>query len=163
MVAGVNPVAVDVIAAEIAGLPKRYLWVEQAAYRLGLDGSDPATITVAGIPVAEARVADFQLPHISDVQFGLPRFIKDRLRHQLTSRPGVDPQKCRLCGICRNACPPEAITIADGTLTFDYRRCIRCFCCRELCPEAALTVTDGLILRLIKVYKSRRRKNPAGH
>jgi uncharacterized protein (DUF362 family)/NAD-dependent dihydropyrimidine dehydrogenase PreA subunit len=152
LLAGTNPVAVDVIAAEVAGIPKKLLYVERAAQRLGLAGADRSTITTAGLPLEAARVPDFRLPHISDVQFGLPAFLKNRLRHYLTSRPEADPAKCRLCGVCRDACPPRAITVAEGRLRFDYHRCIRCFCCRELCPDAALTVTEGALLRIIKKF-----------
>ncbi|HEY6008547.1 MAG TPA: DUF362 domain-containing protein [Geobacteraceae bacterium] len=152
LLAGTNPVAVDVIAAEVAGIPKKLLYVERAAQRLGLAGADRTTIATAGLPLEAARVPDFRLPHISDVQFGLPAFLKNRLRHYLTSRPEADPAKCRLCGVCRDACPPQAIRIEGGQLRFDYHRCIRCFCCRELCPDAALTVTEGTLLRIMKRF-----------
>ena len=152
LLAGANAVAVDVIAAEIAGIPKKLLYLERAAAQLGVDGADRSTITTTGLPVSEARVADFRLPHISDVQFGLPPFLKNRLRHYLTSRPCVLPEKCRLCGICRDACPPRAIAIRDGALHFDYHACIRCFCCRELCPDGALDVKEGALARLIKRF-----------
>lgn len=152
LLAGANAVSVDVIAAEIAGIPKKLLYVEQVAARLGIDGADRSTISAAGLSVDEARVANFRLPHISDVQFGLPPFLKNRLRHYLTSRPCVMPEKCRLCGVCRDACPPHAIEIRDGKLHFDYHACIRCFCCRELCPDGALDVKDGALSRLIKIF-----------
>jgi uncharacterized protein (DUF362 family)/Pyruvate/2-oxoacid:ferredoxin oxidoreductase delta subunit len=152
LLAGADALAVDVIAGEIAGIPKKLLYVERAAAKLDLDGAERSAITTVGLPPAEARVAGFRLPHISDVQFGLPAFLKNRLRHYLTSRPCVIPEKCRLCGICRDACPPRAITIAGGRLRFDYHACIRCFCCRELCPDAALDVTEGTILRIMKKF-----------
>ena len=152
LIAGANAVSVDVISAEIAGIPKKLLYVEQVAARLAIDGADRSTINTAGLSVDEARVADFRLPHISDVQFGLPPFLKNRLRHYLTSRPCVIPGKCRLCGICRDACPPHAIEIRDGKLHFDYHACIRCFCCRELCPDGALDVKEGALSRLIKIF-----------
>jgi uncharacterized protein (DUF362 family)/Pyruvate/2-oxoacid:ferredoxin oxidoreductase delta subunit len=158
LLAGVNPVAVDVIAAEIAGLPKQLLHVERTAERLGLAGADRGTIETVGIPLAEAKVAPFKLPHLLDVQFGLPRFLKDRLRHQLTTRPIQLVERCKLCGICVAACPPRVIAIKEGRLRFDYHNCIRCFCCRELCPDGALGVQAGWLLRLLK---RRREKNSA--
>jgi uncharacterized protein (DUF362 family)/Pyruvate/2-oxoacid:ferredoxin oxidoreductase delta subunit len=153
LLAGINPVAVDVIAGEIAGIPKRLLYVERMAERLGLDGADRATVMTVGVPLDEARVAGFRLPHISDVQFGLPPFLKNRLRHYLTARPCAVPEKCRLCGICVDACPPRAIAIRDGGLVFDYHRCIRCFCCRELCPDGALDVRDGVLLKFVRKFQ----------
>ncbi|HYS42946.1 MAG TPA: DUF362 domain-containing protein [Geobacteraceae bacterium] len=153
LLAGVNPLAVDVIAAEIAGIPKKLLYVEVAARKLGLDGADRSSIGTVGLPLDEARVAPFRLAPISDVQFGLPAFLKNRLRHYLTTRPCAIPEQCRLCGICVNACPPRAIEIKDGKLVFDYHRCIRCFCCRELCPEGALDVAEGSLLRIIRKFR----------
>ncbi len=152
LLAGVNPVAVDVIVAECAGIPKKHLHIERMAAKLHLDGADRAQIKTVGIPLDEARVKDFRLPHISDVQFGLPSFLKNRLRHYLTSRPCAIPEKCKLCEVCVEACPPNAIAIKDGRLTFDYHRCIRCFCCRELCPDGALGVREGSLLKYIKRF-----------
>ena len=148
LLAGDNPVAVDVIAAEIAGIPKRLLYVERQAERLVLPGADRSAITLAGAALPDLGIRPFRLPPVADVQFGLPGFLKRRLRNQLTTRPVVIREKCRLCGICVKACPPAAMSIESGVLAVDYRQCIRCFCCRELCPEAALDVKKGLLLHL---------------
>ncbi len=152
LLAGDNALAVDLIAADILGIPEKLRYVERVALKLRIAGADRATVETVGLPLEEARVAGFRLPHLSDVQFGLPVFLKNRLRHYLTSRPVANPELCRLCGICRDACPPRAIEIGDGKLRFDYHRCIRCFCCRELCPDGALDVKEGTLLHLIKKY-----------
>jgi uncharacterized protein (DUF362 family)/Pyruvate/2-oxoacid:ferredoxin oxidoreductase delta subunit len=153
LLAGANAVAVDVIAATVAGIPQKLRFVEQTALKLGIDGANRESIAIVGAGLDEARVAPFRLPHISDVQFGLPAFLKNRLRHYLTTRPCSIPEKCRLCGICVNACPPRAIAIKEGKLHFDYHACIRCFCCRELCPDGALEVNEGAILKLAKRFR----------
>jgi uncharacterized protein (DUF362 family)/Pyruvate/2-oxoacid:ferredoxin oxidoreductase delta subunit len=150
LLAGANAVAVDVIAAELAGIPRKLLYLENAARRLALPGSRREEIGCCGVNLNEVNCRPFKLPHLSDVQFGLPSFLKNRLRNQFTSRPVVREQKCELCGVCVRACPPEAIRVEGGRLRFDYQRCIRCFCCRELCPHAALKLKDGWLLNLIK-------------
>lgn len=150
LMAGDNAVAVDQVAAEVAGIPKKLLYLESAARGMDLPGSRREEISVIGADPGTALARPLRLPHLSDVQFGLPGFLKNRLRHQFTSRPEVATEKCELCGICVKACPPEAIRVQGGRLRFDYQRCIRCFCCRELCPHAALTLKDGLLLRLLK-------------
>ena len=150
LMAGDNAVAVDQVAAEVAGIPKKLLYLESAARGMELPGARREEITVIGADPATALARPLRLPHLSDVQFGLPRFLKNRLRHQFTARPEVAQEKCELCGICVKACPPEAIRVQGGRLRFDYQRCIRCFCCRELCPHAALTLKDGFLLRLMK-------------
>lgn len=153
ILAGANAVAVDVVAAELAGIPKQLLWVERAAERLGIDGWDRSRIATVGLPPDDARVPDFRLPHLSDVQFGIPGFLKNRLRHHLTARPVPNPEGCHLCGACLDACPPRAISVRDRRLHFDYHACIRCFCCRELCPDGSLGVRDGVLLKLLKKFK----------
>lgn len=153
ILAGSNAVAVDVVAAELTGIPKKLLWVERAAERLDIEGWDRTCITTVGLSLDAARVPDFRLPHLSDVQFGLPRFLKNRLRHHLTARPVPSPEGCRFCGACRDACPPQAISLREGRLHFDYHACIRCFCCRELCPDGSLSVRDGALLKLFKKFK----------
>ena len=150
LLAGSNAVAVDQIAAEIAGIPKKLLYLENAARRLDLPGSRREEIETCGVPLDRGLCRPLQLPQLSDVQFGLPGFLKNRLRNQFSSRPEVVTHKCELCGVCVKACPPQAIRVEGGRLRFDYQRCIRCFCCRELCPHAALRLKDGALLALIK-------------
>jgi ferredoxin len=148
LLAGVNPVAIDMIAAGIAGIPKKLLFVERQAEKLGLPGSDRSAIEVAGTDLQSLQLRPFRLPTVSAVDFGLPRFIKNLLRNQLTTRPVQIRSRCVLCGVCVKACPPGVIKISGKKLEFDYRRCIRCFCCRELCPEAALAVQKGFLLKI---------------
>jgi len=150
LLAGDNAVAVDLIAAEIAGVPRKLLYLENAARKLQLPGCRREEIETCGMTPGEALCQPLRLPQLSDLQFGLPGFLKNRLRNQFSSRPEVDTQKCELCGVCLRSCPPEAIQIKEGKLRFDYQRCIRCFCCRELCPHAALRLKDGALLALIK-------------
>ncbi|GFO56039.1 (4Fe-4S)-binding protein [Geomonas sp. Red276] len=150
LLASDNAVAVDVIAAELASIPRNLLYVESAARSLALPGANREEIECVGGSPREAGIAPFKLPHLSDVQFGLPKFLKSRLRNQLTSRPEAVDDVCRLCEVCVRACPPKAITVQGGRLRFDYHRCIRCMCCRELCPHAALKLKDGLLLSVIK-------------
>jgi len=158
LLAGDNAVAVDVVAAELAGIPKELLYVENAARRLKLPGGTRSGIECLGEPLDRLGCPSLRLPHLSDVQFGLPGFLKNRLRNQLTSRPEAIDGSCELCGICVRACPPGAIAVAGGRLRFDYRRCIRCLCCRELCPHAALKLKDGWLLGLLKKGRAKPRQ-----
>lgn len=152
LMAGVNPVAVDVIAGEILGIPGGLLHVERAALKRGEPGVERSGIETSGCSPSELRIRDFRLPRAASVQFGMPRFLARFLRNHFTAFPYPDMEKCVLCGICRDACPPGAMEIRDGKLRIDYRRCIRCFCCRELCPENALRTGKGRILKIINRY-----------
>jgi uncharacterized protein (DUF362 family) len=148
LLAGANPVAVDVVAGRLAGIPHELLPVEQEARRRNLPGARWEEIELLGEPF-QAVEQPFVLPGGLDVQFGLPRFVKELLRNQLSPLPAADQNLCVLCGVCRDACPPRAITITKNALKVDSGRCIRCWCCRELCPHQALVVKRGLLLRLL--------------
>ncbi|MHC1697384.1 MAG: DUF362 domain-containing protein [Geobacteraceae bacterium] len=150
LIAGENAVSVDVVAAEILGIPKKLLYLERVAAKLEIVGVERSAIHLSGYSLDDAHIPDFKLPPLSDVQFGLPRFLSRHIRHYFTAYPFPLPRKCKLCGICRDACPPGAMEIRNGSLEIDYPRCIRCFCCRELCPEHALGVREGRLLRIIK-------------
>lgn len=152
MLAGVNPVSVDVVAADLLGIPGRLLFLENAAKKMGIIGAEMDAIAVSGCSLADARVDGFRLPPTSDVQWGLPRFLARRIRNLVTAYPSPLPDLCECCGICRDACPPGVIKLDGKALRIDYKRCIRCFCCRELCPKAAMGVREGRFLRIIKKF-----------
>jgi uncharacterized protein (DUF362 family)/ferredoxin len=155
LIAGVNPVAVDMVAGQLAGIPRELLHVELEARRMGLDGTSWEEIEILGASLDSFPLKPFKLPSGLDVQFGLPKFISNSLKRQLTSFPIADQQHCVLCGICRDACPPEAIEIKNSALSVDQVRCIRCWCCRELCPHDAMLVHKSFILKIISALAGR--------
>ncbi len=158
LLAGGNPVAVDVVAARIAGIPADLLHIECEARRQGLAGSCWEDIEVIGAQPSDFTGRPFKLPAGLDVQFGLPRFIKEGLRNHLMARPYALKDRCALCGVCQDACPPGIITIKNSALSIDHGRCIRCWCCRELCPHDAMEVKSGLILKAVSAMGRIRRR-----
>jgi uncharacterized protein (DUF362 family)/ferredoxin len=156
LIAGVNPVAVDVVAGRLAGIAPELLHVEREAARMGLTGAIWEDIRISGAPLDSFPSKPFRLPKGLDVQFGLPRFLKNSLKRYLIAHPVADRQHCVLCGVCRDACPPAAIEIKNSALTVDQERCIRCWCCRELCPHDAMLIHRGLLLRLVSALSGRR-------
>lgn len=156
LIAGVNPVAVDLVAGKLAGIPSDLLHIELQAAAMGLPGSSFNDIAVFGTPLESLTGSRFKLPKGLDVQFGLPAFLKKSLKRHLTSFPAADKNKCELCGICRDACPPAAITIKNSVLSVDNARCIRCWCCRELCPYDAMAVKRSLLLSLLTALGKRK-------
>ena len=152
LIAGINPVAVDVIAGKLAGIPADLLHIEREAARLKLPGAEIEDIEICGVPLDAIPEVHFRLPNGLDVQFGLPGFLTRMLKSQLTSYPAADLKACVLCCICRDACPPAAITIQNSALSVDNARCIRCWCCRELCPHDAMQIKRGLLLRTLMLF-----------
>ena len=151
LIAGTNPVAVDVIAGKLAGIPAELLHIEREAISMGLPGALFDNIILRGTPLKTIPQKHFRLPTGLDVQFGLPAFLTKALKNQLTSYPRADSVTCVLCGICRDACPPGAITIKNSALSVDNARCIRCWCCRELCPHDAMLVRKELLLKILQM------------
>jgi hypothetical protein len=111
LIAGANPLAVDLVAAELAGIPAELLYVERQARSMGLAGASRRDILTLGDAPDSFASKPFRLPKGADLQFGLPSFLKKWLRRYLTSLPSVDRKRCILCGICRDACPPKVISI----------------------------------------------------
>jgi len=155
LIAGINPVAVDVVAGKVAGIPSDVLYVEREAVSMKLPGARLEEILICGTPLESVVGTKFRLPVGLDAQFGLPVFLKKALKRHLTSFPAANKKKCVLCGVCRDACPPEAITIQNSALSVDNARCIRCWCCRELCPHDAMEVRRGILLRLFRGLSAR--------
>ncbi|MDA8412291.1 MAG: DUF362 domain-containing protein [Desulfobacteraceae bacterium] len=156
LIAGVNPVAIDVVAGRLAGIPGELLHVEREARRMGLAGTSWEEIEISGASLESFRTIPFRLPVGLDVQFGLPKFLSTIIKRQLTAFPIADRQSCVLCGVCRDACPPEAIEIKNSALTVDQGRCIRCWCCRELCPHDSMRVRRSLVLKMVSALAGRR-------
>jgi len=153
LLAGVNPVAVDLVAAGLAGIPADLLPLQQEAKIMGLAGTNYAELELFGMPLSNFDAPPFRLPSGMDTQFGLPRFLNNLLKKHLTAYPVAERKKCLLCGICRDACPPAAISIKNSALTVDQKRCIRCWCCRELCPHDAMTVRRGVVGKLLQIVR----------
>jgi ferredoxin len=120
---------------------------------MGLAGSKREELKIVGDLPESITGRPFKLPKGADLQFGLPGFLKKGLRRYMTSLPSVDRERCVLCGICRDACPPKVITIKNSALSIDLGRCIRCWCCRELCPHDAMGIKRGGVLKLISGLK----------
>jgi len=53
----------------------------------------------------------------------------------------VDPQRCTASGECVEACPLDAIQIADQHATVDADVCGDCGACVEVCPQQAIELS----------------------
>jgi len=158
LLAGVEPLAVDTVAAELVRLDAEYIWPQKIAQQTGRYGSFLDQVEIVGDDLRALRPARFRAAKASDVNFGLPSFLKNRLRRSLTALPEVDGEQCRACGLCVKHCPPKAMTLNGNGLHIDYQRCIGCFCCQELCPHGAILTHQGKLLRLSRFLSRRRRR-----
>ncbi len=51
----------------------------------------------------------------------------------------INEQECTGCETCVDACPAEAISMADGVAKVDHKECTECGTCVEECPAEAIS------------------------
>jgi len=136
----------DQIVCDLLGILRESLLTNRVAFEQGMleDGID-----VLGERVEEVKISKFQFPILSQMDWGLPRFLSKALKNTLTSKPMIDQEICNVCDQCAEICPPKALVRKKKDLVFDYGKCIRCFCCLEVCPEGAISVKPGWALKMI--------------
>lgn len=158
LLAGVETLAIDVVAAELTGLDPESIWTLAVARRSNRPWSSLDDIELCGVPLANLRPHAFKPAKNTEIHFGLPKLLRRPLRRAMMARPVVNPKKCRSCGVCVESCPPHAMSIRNDKLLIDEGRCILCFCCHELCPYGALHSQQGLLLRLSQKFSRLRKK-----
>ncbi len=146
-----DAVAADAVGCAVTGLdPRQVPTLRQAAAR-GLGTMDLEAIELVGDNLQELRVAAFRHVSGSPQTLGvLPPIVARLARRHLTARPVIIPQRCVGCGICRDHCPPGAITLEDNQACIDQKRCMRCYCCHELCPHGAVDLRSSLLHSLTR-------------
>jgi len=150
IIAGRDPVAVDVVCGDVVGVAPDALPVVRAAFAAGFGESRLENIRIQGESLSEVRVKQFRLPPREHLEWKMPEWARRALKDALTTRPVIDDHACIRCGICQSHCPRKAITDIDHKLVINYRSCIRCFCCQEFCPAGAITVGKGWMLNLTR-------------
>ncbi len=144
MLAGADPLAVDVACCRIAGIDTAAVPTLAVARTQGRWSGRAADIDTLGVPVSELRVDDFALPSRRSRDLGLTRsrFLDDAiapiLRQGFTPMPRPKEGRCTLCRACERACPTDAMSMGEKAAQVDDTRCIRCYCCHEVCPSAAI-------------------------
>lgn len=168
---GEGPSAGKPVKTEILLASKNVFNIDLAAAELiGLKAERVPTLVESierALCVDDIRKLDFcGTDNISAIPYKLPKTIKqldfkDRFSSIFPSillrniysliRPVVkiEKPKCTSCGICKESCPPGAITHIKKYPVLDLNKCIRCYCCQELCPERAVEITYPLLGRII--------------
>ena len=156
VLAGGDPVALDVVSSAVVGVDPVMLAIVRAAAEAGFGESRSDRISVLGERVEDVTVKGFRLPPQEHLEWRLPEWSRRFLKDALTTRPVINHRLCIRCGICQGHCPQGAISEAGKRLQIRYRDCIRCFCCQEFCPRGAITVGRGWALKLLPARHSGR-------
>lgn len=155
LVAGPDPVTVDVACCRIAGISSTAVPVLVAARERGLWSGHESDVDTLGVPVAELRVTDFVKPgNYRGMGVGpgggLDVVLQPILR-RFNRMPRPKAGRCTLCRVCEEACPAKAITMDEEARAarVDDSLCIRCYCCHEVCPSAAIDLEFVGVARVL--------------
>lgn len=145
-----NPLALDVVAAEIMGLKKKCNPLLLAAEKQGLIPTDMSGVELVGAELDDIRIHDFQFPKDLKKSMvgasGLPGPVSALAKSLFTQTPRVAVEACVGCGLCRDSCPVKAIALTDKKKAkINASKCIRCYCCHELCPHKAIALKRGIL------------------
>ena len=140
-----NPLALDIIACQIAGYSPMSLPTNQIALdeKRWLNSADD--IEYDGPALETIRKEGFLKIPASASRSTAMRFFIGRIGflRKLERRPVFIYKKCTGCHKCVKICPVQAILPSasnDRRIELTDRKCIRCFCCAEACQDNAVDV-----------------------
>ncbi|MFO7820401.1 MAG: DUF362 domain-containing protein [Halanaerobacter sp.] len=140
LLVGTNPLAVDVVMADLVGIKAEDVATIAAAKRRDLV-YDLEQIEYLGV---KTKLDEFKTPTIDSsaqlLEQRMPEFLADWIRKLVKPKPIFNDSKCVQCGACITSCPPQVISKTESGVEADLDNCIRCFCCQELCPEDAVEI-----------------------
>jgi len=147
LLASTSPLALDVAAGEIMGLPRDQNPVLVAAEKRGLTPCRIEDINVMGEEIPGLKIPDYVLPSTvksPGSKTGNSSLVKRYLPLLIKQYPVVLNENCIGCGICADSCPKKTIALVTQQgkkkALINTKNCIRCFCCHELCPYKAIEV-----------------------
>lgn len=142
-----DPVALDATFCRLINIKPEIVPTNKYGQEYGL--GTYKNIALVGDDIEKLKVKDFDSPKRSMIS----RFARlmPFVRKLIMKKPVIDPELCKICGICVEACPvkPKALkNIKDKPPIFNYDRCIRCYCCQEMCPHKSIYVKTPLLGKL---------------
>jgi uncharacterized protein (DUF362 family)/NAD-dependent dihydropyrimidine dehydrogenase PreA subunit len=149
LLASADPLALDIVAARIMGIPQDRNPLLTEAKKRGLHPCGIDEVETIGMAREKLTIGGFKLPSsFTKNGFGLMRLIGPVTKTLFTVDPRIVKVNCVACGACKNACPRDAITI-DNVAKIDRKKCIRCYCCHEMCKYHAVELHRNLLYRMV--------------
>ncbi|MFW6438168.1 MAG: DUF362 domain-containing protein, partial [Armatimonadota bacterium] len=155
LLASTSPLALDVVAGEIMGLPRAQNPLLLEGEERGMSPSNASEVALEGATLDELRVADYALPSVRAAGVGIaqPAWWQQPvawlMKQAFTARPVVSDERCVACGACVRACPMDVIRLKRTYARIDDSGCIRCYCCHEMCPEDAIDLRTGMLGKML--------------
>ena len=126
ILAAEDPIAMDIAVCKMLNIKPVGIPVLKRAKIRGLW---PKEILYPKLTPDDVKVDNFKLPSTAD-------YLLTGEKTPVQS-PSIT-QKCISCGLCKEICPQNAITIGNKGAKINYSKCIKCYCCHEICPEDAI-------------------------
>ena len=138
ILASEDSIALDVVAISIIGMDLEDVPILKRAKERGLTSGDLSDINIVGEKVDDVKVKFKQPAAGGGMMNKLLSYkpFRGLLLWATVPYPSAN-KNCIKCGICRQNCPADAITITDKA-HMNLSKCIRCYCCHELCPHKAV-------------------------
>lgn len=156
LLASENPLALDVVAGEIIGLPSERNPILVEAKKRGALPYRLEDIDLIGIDPSELCIPNFILPATFAAHTSwLLQIFSPLIKKLFSLEPRIVKDDCIACGDCREICPMQAITIQEDKsnagkkyAVINYDECIHCYCCHEVCPQDAIELRKSFLYRI---------------
>ena len=145
LIGSTNPLALDIIACQIAGYKPEMIPVNKIALSEKQWLQSAEEIEYDGPALETIKKEDFKKIPASTSRNTAMRFLVGRISflRKLERRPVFVYNKCTGCLKCVQICPVYAVQASSS----DHKRmklidnkCIRCFCCSEVCQDNAVNI-----------------------
>lgn len=144
-----NPLALDIVASEIAGYNPNDIPTNAVALGRGLWMKSAGDIILDGPELESLIKHDFKKIPLEGNDNALVRFLKSSMHigRKMERRPVFIHENCIGCLDCIKICPANAITMhptRKNYVLLTDKKCIRCFCCSEVCQNDAVSIRRKL-------------------
>ena len=136
LLASDNCIALDILSSRLMNIHPSEVPVNRVAVDMGYYPFDYYDMDIVGEDIDRCIDEDFVLPNTRyynrNVVKKIFTFAKTGVR--------IDPGSCRLCGLCKENCPTNAIEEQSGYMQIIGPKCISCMTCHEICPHEAVRI-----------------------